>query len=50
MAKDCNFNTMHPFETKRVHFFIYKVIVSELILKANLSDDMLIPFYVSFFS
>ena len=30
MAKDCNFNTMHPFVTKRVHFSGYLVIVSEL--------------------
>ena len=42
MAKDCNFNTMHPFETKRVHFAGYLVIVSELNGRKNLIIESLL--------
>ena len=38
MAKDCNFNTMHPFVTKRVHFSGYWAIVSELNGRKSLDD------------
>lgn len=38
MAKDYNFNTMHPFVTKRLHFSGYWAIVSELNGRKNLDD------------
>ena len=47
MAKDCNFNTMHPFVTKRVHFSGYWAIVSELNGRKNLIIESLLQWYSS---
>ena len=47
MAKNCNFNTMHPFVTKRVHFSGYWAIVSELNGRKNLIIESLLQWYSS---
>ena len=49
VAKDCNFDTMHPFQTERVHFCFGKAIVLLLIWSLFVKVHNIVCPYAHFF-